>query len=183
MTRTRIRIITVGLIIASAITFAIGAAVERNGDHKDARPPTTVTAQGSGGHGEEVDADGGPAPAAPDNDGKAPGTTEQTGAEADQHSEISLGINPESTPLVLAAVVGLLVLAGALLVVGSPLLAALIGLGMAAFAVLDVREVVHQFGESHSSLAVLAIVVAVLHLLAAGGAIITARTAAHARPA
>jgi hypothetical protein len=57
---------------------------------------------------------------------------------------------------------------------------------MAAFAALDVREVVHQIGESRTGLTLLAVLVAALHLAAAalaarqalGGRRAGARTAA-----
>lgn len=174
---TRYRLITAGLIIASAITFGIAAAVERNGAHHEARPSAAVTTpDADAGHGGGTDAEGGKAPA----EGDTHGTTRDSGTGAGEHI---LGVNPEATTLVLAAVIGSAVLAAALLLVASPLLAALVGLAMAAFAALDVREVVHQFGESHSGLAVLAIVVAALHLLAVGGAFVIIRTTARTESA
>jgi hypothetical protein len=187
---SRIRIITASLIVASAVAFAVGAAAERSGEHHEARPAATATAPSTdAGHdadtdtNTDTDSDGGQAPAVGHNDGDTSSTTEGAVTEVGAHSEDVLGINPESTPLVLAAVIGSIALAVALLLFGSPLLAAFIGLAAAAFAALDVREVVHQFGESHSGIAALAIVVTVLHLLGAGGAFTAARTATRGRVA
>jgi hypothetical protein len=90
----------------------------------------------------------------------------------ESHSEDLLGIDPESTALVVLAIVGSLALAAAvwLLPEAIPLLA-LVGLAMLFFCALDIREAVHQSDESNTSLMALALVVASLHLVAGGLAI------------
>lgn len=60
----------------------------------------------------------------------------------------------------------------------SPLVLGVVALAMAAFAALDVREVVHRVDESRTGLALLAALVAVLHLAAA---VLAARAAGSAR--
>jgi hypothetical protein len=113
--------------------------------------------------------------------------------ETPQHSEASeklLGVNPESTGLlVVAVVVSLLLAAGVWWLGASPLVLGVVALAMAAFAALDIREVVHQADESRTGLMLLAALVALLHLAAAAlgaRAAVTARgtqpppTSAHA---
>ena len=58
---------------------------------------------------------------------------------------------------------------------GSRPLLALVVLAMVAFAVLDVREVVHQLDEDNGGLALLAAAVAALHLGVAAVAVALAR--------
>lgn len=96
--------------------------------------------------------------------------------EAAKHSELVFGLNLESTPLVTAAVVVSLLFAAAILTLGMPWLAGVIAVAMLAFAALDVREIVHQLGESRLELAAVAIVAALLHALAAIAAAHVART-------
>jgi hypothetical protein len=190
---TRPRLTAAGLLIASAAMFAAGAAIERHGSSEPhAVPPassqtatssdtaasttgpeTTTTAEGGG----ESDADQGTgehptvAQAAP---GDADRGTEHGTSE---HSEKLLGINPEATPLTVAAVTVSVLLAVALLIIRSPMLAAGAALAMAAFTALDIREVIHQLNESRSGLAALASGVALLHVLTAAVALTIARSA------
>ena len=104
------------------------------------------------------------------------------GGESGRHTHAEphiLGVNPESTLLVALATVGSLLLVVA--VVRWPRAAALlvlVALAMLAFAALDVREVAHQFDEEHAGVALLAGVIAVLHLAAAGVAAVQAKAAA-----
>lgn len=105
-----------------------------------------------------------------------PGTGETAATHAaEQGSEDLLGINPEATGLVVIAVVVSLLLAGLVLTVRSPLLAAGVALVMLAFTALDIRELTHQLNESRPGLAALAATVAVLHLAAAAAAVLTTR--------
>jgi hypothetical protein len=69
--------------------------------------------------------------------------------------------------LVVAVVVSLLLAAAVWWRGGSPVVLGAVALAMAAFFALDVRGVVHQVDESRAGLAVLAAVVATLHLAAA----------------
>ena len=68
-----------------------------------------------------------------------------------------------------------LLLAALILTVGSPLITVAIAATMLAFAGLDLREVTHQLNEARPALATLAAAVALLHILAAGGALLVTR--------
>lgn len=201
---TRPTLVASGLLIASAVLFAAGAAIERDsGEAREAHPATSqaaTSADRSGstqeaetavtaGSGEENDSDqhadadasSKPTAATPersrDSDAGAKGGDADGGTEhrPGEHSENLLGVNPESAPLTGTAVALSALLALALLISGSPLLAAGTALAMAAFTVLDIREVIHQVDESRSGLAVLASAVAVLHGLAAVATLALAR--------
>jgi hypothetical protein len=103
----------------------------------------------------------------------------------EESSERLLGVDPESTGVLALAVVASLALAAAVWRTGTPWLLGLVAVVMVAFAALDVREVVHQIGESRAGLTILAALVAALHLaaaaLAARGTL--GRRRAGARPA
>jgi hypothetical protein len=115
-----------------------------------------------------------PSRAAPAGRGDEDGGNEHGTSE---HSEMLLGINPEAAPLTVAAATASVLLAVAMLIIRSPILAAGTALAMAAFAALDIREVIHQLDESRSGLAALATSVALLHVLAAAVALTIARSA------
>lgn len=123
---------------------------------------TTTPGAAAGTDGGDADGghDGGPA----------------TAAEEQGHPELLFGINLESTGLVTAAVVASVLFAVAILIISMPWLAAMIAAAMLAFAALDIKEIVHQLGESHTELAAVAAVAAVLHLLAALAAARVARS-------
>jgi hypothetical protein len=95
--------------------------------------------------------------------------------ETTKHSEASeklLGVNPESTGLLVVAVLASLLLAAGVVLFGaSSTVLGVVALAMAAFGALDVREVVHQADESRTGLMLLAALVAVLHFAAAGLAV------------
>jgi hypothetical protein len=141
------------LIVLSAGLFAVGASIERN-------------KSGESGHNEAKAAEPSPAESGGETHSESGGETHaKSGGEA--HSESSediFGINPESTGLVIAAVVAAVLLAAAVWLSALPLLL----LGVMAFglvfAVFDVREVVHQVNESREGLVVIAAVLAVIHL-------------------
>src|SRR3954469_839883 len=100
-------------------------------------------------------------------------------------SERLLGVDPESTGVLAMAVVVSLLLAALVWRGAAPWLLALVALVMAVFAALAIREVAHQIDESRTGLAVLAVLVAALHLAAAALAARAALSARHAgaRPA
>lgn len=186
MKATRSRVITTALIVVSAISFAIGVTIERNGEHHESRPAAAAMVTGPGADSDHdtntnTDADTDQAPTGDEDADTSGGAQMGVGSAGD--SEDLFGVNTESTALVVVVVIASVILAGALLTVGSAPLAVLIGLAMAVFAAFDVREVVHQLGISHTGLAALAVAVAVLHSLAAGGAIATVRTTTQAGPA
>jgi hypothetical protein len=193
---TRPRLIAAALLIASAALLAAGTAVERHSSSEPhaAHPatsqaatssdtaasttgPETTTAADSGG---DSDGDQGtdehatPSRVAHAGRGDEDGGNEHGTIE---NSEKLLGINPEATPLTLAAVTASVLLAVAMLIIGSPILAAGTALAMAAFTALDIREVIHQLDKSHTGLATLATSVALLHVLAAAVVLTVARSA------
>jgi hypothetical protein len=157
-----LRLALVIAILVSAALFAIGSAIERN--------------QGDEHPGEARAA----APAASETEGGAhseSGESAETGGET--HSESSeeiFGINPESTGLVITAIVAAVLLALAVWLLPLPIvLLAVIGFGV-VFAVLDVREVVHQVNESREGLVIVAAVLALIHALVAALALIVWRS-------
>jgi hypothetical protein len=153
------RALLVALIVAATALFVVGTTIERNrGDeHPAAEQSSESGEQGEAAHSEEGE------------EGPASEPARDEGSE----SEEILGIDPESAGLVAVAAVASLLLAAA--VWRSPdrkALLLLVAAAMLAFAALDIREVVHQVDENRGGLAVLAALVAVLHLAAAsvGGA-------------
>jgi len=147
-----LRKVLVSLIVLSTVAFAVGAIVE----HSSGEP----AAEGSGTE-------------APDHDEVAPISE---GSDEPNGEETLFGTDPESTPLVVLAIVASLLLAAGcwfrpewrwLLVVTA--------LAMAAFAILDLREVIHQLDESDAGLASVAGAVATFHVAAAVTAVILAR--------
>jgi hypothetical protein len=98
-------------------------------------------------------------------EGGAPETAAEHADEAS--SEKLLGLDPESTALVIAAVAISLLLAWAVWVRPDRLpLLALVALAMLVFAALDVREALHQGDEGNTGLAILASAIAILHIAA-----------------
>jgi hypothetical protein len=149
-----LRWILVALLVASTALFAVGVIAERS----DAGEPATV-------HSESAD----------------------EGAHADKNAagdsrEVVLGVDVESTPLVVVAVIvglALAVLAATRLGELAGVLAA-IALIALAWAALDVREVLHQADESRTAVALVAATVAALHLAVAPVAALS-RSAPRAR--
>jgi hypothetical protein len=142
------------VIVAAAAAFAIGLAIESSDERSDSGEPHVEASESEGEAAEDA-------------------------AEASRRPEDEdalLGIDAESTPLVVAAVALSVALAAAVwLRPDLELLLILVAAAMLAFAVLDVREVVHQSDESNGGLAALAGVVATLHLAAAALAFRMAR--------
>lgn len=102
------------------------------------------------------------------------GEGEVEGTEAEDAEETLLGIDLESPAAVVTGVVVSLILA--VLALRSDKRAALIVIALftLAFAILDVRELLHQFDEDRSGIAALAGLIAVLHL---GASAVAAREA------
>jgi hypothetical protein len=153
-----IRKLLVSLIVLSTVAFAVGAIVEHSsGESAHDQGGEAVEGSGEAGEGGEV---------APISEG----------SEEPNGEETLFGNDPESTPLVVLAIVASLLLASGcwfrpewrwLLVVTA--------FAMAAFAVLDLREVIHQLDESGAGLASVAGAVATLHVAAAVTAVILSR--------
>ena len=131
----------VAVILLATIAFGVGAALEK------ATPSSNAPAIHQ----------------------KAAGTPEPGAAgETAGGGEAVLGINPEATPLLVAAVLASAALAAAVWLQGRRRAVLLLAAGtMAAFALLDVIELVHQVSERHPVLVVVAGLVAILHGTAA----------------
>ena len=150
------------IIVAATVLFAIGVASESAEEGEESPAHVEAEAQEAaeeGIEGEEAHEEGEESPAESEE-------AESEAAHAD--SEELLGIDVESTPLVvLAVVVSLALAAGVWLRPGLGPLLVVVGAAMIVFAALDVREVFHQLDEDRGGLALLAGVVAVLHASAA----------------
>lgn len=140
----RMRWLVGSLLIAAAALFAIGVANEGDVHHE------SVASVESDEHGEA---------------GEAAEHSER--AEVSETGEKVLGINLESTPLVVLAVIISVVLAAATWRSNRTWVLLVTALFATAFAVLDVAELAHQIKESAATIAIIAGVIAVLHAAAA----------------
>ena len=161
------RSLLVALIVLATIGFVVGISIEKGNDNHEPAAVSVTQSGEAAGHTESGDETG---------HSEAGGSAEAAG----EHSEFKpLGINLESTPLIVLAAVASLALA--LLAWLRPrwrwgLWAIFIAMGV--FAALDIAEVVHQSDIDETGLAVLAAIVAVLHGAAAfvAGRMATAAT-------
>lgn len=152
------RHLLLALMLAATAAFVVGVAIERNDEdhhHGAAVEATEHTDE----HGEE----GTPEHEATEH-AEAAGHTEAKEAGEELRP---LGIDIEATPFVVLAAVVSVLLALAAWLRPSPALLAVIAGVMLAFAVLDVNEVFHQLDEDRDGLALLAVLVAALHLASA----------------
>lgn len=151
MARRAAHITLAALLATAAALFIVGVTIERaQGEpHAHEQGHATVDSHhaGSGEEGQEAE------------------TTEPT-AHTDDEPRI-LGINAESTPLLVLATVASLLLAAAVLRRPRTRLLVLVAIAMIAFAVLDIREVAHQLADDRTAIAILAATIATLHLVAA----------------
>jgi len=170
------RTLLVALLLVATALSAVGAIAERS--HKDepngAEMHTSGEAAGESPAAQEQEQ---AETSGESNDARENGAAAETHTEA---SEAVLGVDVESTPLIVLAVfVGLglaaLVASSFGRLPGVMIAVALIAL---AWAALDGREVVHLLDESRTGIAVIAITVAALHLAAA---LLAARIAAAER--
>lgn len=147
-TLLRARWLLSALLIAGAALFAVGVIAERGrGDHHDA----VTTAQGEAGESAGHDESG---------EGSA-----VVGA-SESSSETVGGVNLESVPLVIAGVIASLALAALVWRRKERWLLWVAAGFAAAFAALDVAEVVHQIREKGAAIAVIGAIVALVHLAA-----------------
>ena len=140
--------VIVGLLVAATIFFVWGALAERS-NHNDTHA-TTATHQEGGGGGESADEH-----------------ATEGGATESSSEYRPLGVDLESTPLIVAAAAVSLTLAG--LVAFRPSAAvfvAVVVLG-GAFTALEIAEVFHQADRDEIGLLALALVAAALHAAAA----------------
>jgi hypothetical protein len=144
---SRLRLTLVGLLAVSTVLFGVGVIAERSNSDTHAEPEAAA-------HVEES--------------GEPEGAHEEVGEEHDEDERL-LGVDLESTPLVVLAVLaglGLAVLAAGRI---GRLRGFLLGVTIVAlaWAALDIRELVDQIDESRTGIALVAAAVAVLHLAAA----------------
>jgi hypothetical protein len=166
----------VALLVASTALFAVGVIAERSSTDTHTEPAGTHAAEPGGESGESAGAHS--------EAGESSATTSSEASHVESgtehaESERLLGVDVESTPLVVLAVLAGLALAALAasrigLARGFLLAVVLIGL---AWAALDIREVVHQLDESRAGVAMVAMAVAALHLAVAA---ISGRLATHA---
>jgi hypothetical protein len=170
------RLLLVVLLVVSTAAFVVGVSVERSSGDSHDEPAATAASREAAESGEEHADEG------------AEGEASQSAVEADSEGageagqdedESVLGVDLEATPFVVLAAAASLGLAVAVWLRPEwrPLLG-LVAAVMVAFAALDVREVVHQVDEHNGGLAVLAGVVAALHLAAAAIALSMGRSRA-----
>ena len=142
------------LLAVATLLFAIGVIAERAAADEHVEPTASAepgeaghSAEGQGAHAAEE---------APSTEGGAAG-------------EKLAGVDLESTPLIVLAVLAGLVLSAAAATELGRRRAFLLAVVVIAlvWGVLDVRELVHQLDESRGGIAAIALAVAVLHLLAA----------------
>jgi hypothetical protein len=163
----------VALLLAAAAAFVIGVAVERDQGHAEsAHSQSPVPSAGEvGNHSEAGEAgshsEAGEQGSEPTENGEA----SKTGGTGEHGSDESvLGIDPESNAAVTTAVLISVLLAVVVWrwpVLPTLLAGAVFCLAAAAF---DIREVAHQTAEGRTGVAVLAALVAALHLAAAASA-------------
>ena len=168
----RLRVVLIALLVAATAAFVVGVSIERAQGEAHAESAATVEGEAgeAGEAGHEEGAEG----------GEAATPAESGGSHGDEEgAETFLGIDYEAVPfIVLAAAFSLVLAAAVWLRPASVPLLAFVVVAMVAFAVLDVREVVHQLDEDNGGLALLAGVVAAVHLGVAAVALALAREAA-----
>lgn len=193
------------VLLLATVVFVIGIAAERSlaGEAAEVGTAENSAATSDGGVEEPAEEAGEgheEGEAAEESPGEeAVGGTEETAGqgeeahadeaaaphdEANEASETILGINPESTGAVAAAVVVSLVLAAALWFWGNPAVLIAAAAFALLFAVLDLREVAHQLAEARGGLAAIALLAAALHVGVAGlaGLALTRRDASVGTP-
>ncbi len=160
----------VTLLLAAAAAFVIGVAVERDQGHAEsAHSQSPVPSAGEAGNHSEAGEGGSHSEAGehgsePTENGEASRTGEHDSDES------VLGIDPESNAAVTTAVLISVLLAAVVWrwpVLPTLLAGAVFCLAAAAF---DIREVAHQTAEGRTGVAVLAALVAALHVAAAASA-------------
>lgn len=179
----RLRVVLIGLLVAATATLVVGVSIERSHGENHVEPASAVVGEagepsqaGEVGEAGEAGHEGG------GESGEATHAEQSAGPRADEgSSETFLGIDYEAVPFIaLAAAFSLALALAVWLRPGSTPLVVLVALAMVAFAVLDVREVLHQLDEDNGGLALLTAAVAGLHLGAAALAVALARRPAEA---
>jgi hypothetical protein len=183
MARTdRLRMAAASLLVLATIVLVIGITAERSVAGEPSPAGSTETggvtgSEQSEGASEEgvVGHDEGEAAKGADEAGigEVIGELESEGEEAhadeatelhNEGNETMFGIDPESTGAIAAAVIISLLLAAALWFWKTPAVLIVAVVFALLFAVLDLREVMHQLSEARGGLAAIAVVAAVLHI-------------------
>jgi len=177
------RVMLVLLLVAATALFVVGVSIEKSSGDTYDEASAAATEQGGGAEtgdehaGESGEAaESGRAAQSGEAGETAEGHIEPAAGKASEEDETLVGIDLEATGFVaLAAAVSLAVALAVWLRPGWALLLAVVVVVMVAFAALDVREVFHQVDEDDGGLALLAGVVAALHLATAAGALLMRR--------
>ena len=171
--QNRLALLVALLLVGSAALYAVGTAIEH---HKRAAHQEHTAAISPAPKSSETATE---KKAKDENSGTSTGetttepadTTTTTSAESggETHSEKIAGIDPESWPLVGAAIAASLLLAAGVYWRRGRWLAAAVAFPI-LFAAGDIREVVHQIQESRTTVATIAGILLALHLLTAAAA-------------
>ena len=146
-----------GLIAAATVLFVVGVSIERSDTHHSVGASAKHVESREGEAGEHAE------------EGEVSGHEKKSAGHEEVEEETLLGVEVEATPfIVLAALVSLGLALAAWMRPRSTTLLIVVALAMLVFAVFDVREVAHQIEESEAGLAVVAGIVAALHLAASG---------------
>jgi hypothetical protein len=154
----------VALLAAATVLFAVGVIAERSSADTHTEP-ARAHAEGAGSEATGAHDEAGEGGAAASEQGH--GTT--ASGETSSNGEQVLGVDLESTPLIVLGVLAGLGLAALTTSRFGALRGVLLAVALAAlaWAALDIRELVHQLDESRTGIAIVAALVAVLHVAAA----------------
>ena len=181
MTRSgSLRMVAALVLLLATVVFVIGISAERSlvgeaTEDRSAESSAVTDAEepadeGSEGHEEgeaaEESSNAAAVSSAQETEGEETHADEVAAPhdEANEASEMLLGINPESTGAIAAAVAVSVVFAAALWFWGSPAVLIVAAVFALLFAALDLREVAHQLSEARSGLAAIALLAAALHV-------------------
>lgn len=189
----RLRAILALLLVATAALFAVGTTIERSqrshtesAETKSAEAPTetATTSSSETGTGTSSEANGeadaeqsengetttSPSSEADSGAGEAASGATETAASSEAHAESSerlFGVDPESVPAMIAAIAVSLGLAAAVWWRRERAWLWLTLAFGAVFAAGDIREVIHQLGESRNTVATIAAILIAAHLAVA----------------
>ena len=157
------RLTMVVLLVGSAALFTISAPVERSGGgdtHSTATEAAATSAHDEGAEASKGSSHDEGSEARERAERSGGGTAQETGTGEERRV---LGVNPESTPILAVAVLGMLLLAAAIAWRPSRALIGAAALVALLFAVLDGVEISHQISENRAGVAVLAGLILMLH--------------------
>jgi hypothetical protein len=178
----RLRLTLIALLLLSTAAFLVDVLAERSSDDKH-HQSAVVHDEAEGAHNEAAEAgeagDAAAGEAAEGRDGEHGEAADRgEAAPGEHHAEARLlGIDLETTPLLVIAVaagLGLAALAASRVGTSRAVLV-VVALAALVWAALDIREIAHQVDESRSGIAAIAAAVAALHLAAAAVAWFLAR--------